>query len=68
MKRRAILARRLLLDEMAAGALRDSWKRDGMALGIKPRVVKVYPRTVRCDGELIALFVVVAYGLPIDKG
>lgn len=69
MKRRAVLARRVFVEESPADIARDLWKRDGLAFGVRPRVVKKYRRLVSCDGIKHALWFVIAYGavLPIDK-
>ena len=65
---RPILARRVFMVESSAHMARDTWKRDGLALGAKPRSVRVYERAVRCDGIRHLLWMVVAYGAPLKEG
>lgn len=65
MKRRAILARKMFSEASPAHIARDLWKRDGLALGVRPSVVKVYERTVSCDAQRHTFWIVIAYGAPL---
>lgn len=65
---RPILARRVFMVKGSAHMARDTWKRDGLTLGVKPRSVRVYERVVRCDGIRHPLWMVVAYGAPLKEG
>lgn len=68
-RRRAILARRVFVEEATALAACDMWKRDGLTLGVRPKWVKVCRRAVSCDGVRHVIWFVIAYGafLPLDN-